>query len=297
MVVPQLRYRTGMNVNCSVRSACCVEHKERRTQCTCTHAAGISQDLRLTFVVRVPWRGGTCWLFFCRGGSGHGDFHEEGAPPPLNSGGTEITSKVPDSVIGETLSVQGTVEFKELLRIDGHFEGGWGWRRSRSSVSCATCGASLPLFPAARTAPFDEVAVRVGPASQTLNGSIGVNPGRTLLFDAQPPTWPHQLEIVRPRRRRMPRHGLQLLSLSPFAAGLTGPPALVKTMSRRPQRPFSAARDVQRAREALLSLGFRSAGVRPSFPPQPLPRHLYTRTRSMIIVLVFTVVRSVFSPP
>lgn len=30
--------------------------------------------------------------------------------------------QTPDNVIGETLVVQGRVEFKNLLRIDGHFE-------------------------------------------------------------------------------------------------------------------------------------------------------------------------------
>lgn len=34
-----------------------------------------------------------------------------------------ITTQTPDNVIGETLVVQGRVEFKNLLRIDGHFEG------------------------------------------------------------------------------------------------------------------------------------------------------------------------------
>lgn len=30
--------------------------------------------------------------------------------------------QTPDNVIGETLVVQGRVEFQNLLRIDGHFE-------------------------------------------------------------------------------------------------------------------------------------------------------------------------------
>lgn len=33
-----------------------------------------------------------------------------------------ITMQTPDNVIGETLVVQGRVEFQNLLRIDGHFE-------------------------------------------------------------------------------------------------------------------------------------------------------------------------------
>lgn len=38
--------------------------------------------------------------------------------PPV----TSITMQTPDNVIGETLVVQGRVEFQNLLRIDGHFE-------------------------------------------------------------------------------------------------------------------------------------------------------------------------------
>ncbi|CAM9264501.1 unnamed protein product [Scytosiphon promiscuus] len=52
------------------------------------------------------------------------------APPsvastPSNVGGdsSNITTQTPDNVIGETLVVQGRVEFQKLLRIDGHFEG------------------------------------------------------------------------------------------------------------------------------------------------------------------------------
>ncbi|CAM9890753.1 unnamed protein product, partial [Hapterophycus canaliculatus] len=52
------------------------------------------------------------------------------APPsvastPGNIGGDSpsITTQTPDNVIGETLVVQGRVEFQKLLRIDGHFEG------------------------------------------------------------------------------------------------------------------------------------------------------------------------------
>lgn len=39
-------------------------------------------------------------------------------PVPVSS----ITSQTPENVIGETLVVQGRVEFQNLLRIDGHFE-------------------------------------------------------------------------------------------------------------------------------------------------------------------------------
>eukprot|EP00903_Cladosiphon_okamuranus_P006905 g6720.t1 len=54
---------------------------------------------------------------FLRGGSDNGDFSQ-------GSGSSEdIKTQIPDSIIGDTLSVQGTVEFKHLLRIDGHFEG------------------------------------------------------------------------------------------------------------------------------------------------------------------------------
>lgn len=35
---------------------------------------------------------------------------------------SSITMQTPDNVIGETLVVQGRVEFQNLLRIDGHFE-------------------------------------------------------------------------------------------------------------------------------------------------------------------------------
>eukprot|EP00752_Nemacystus_decipiens_P006865 g6166.t1 len=52
---------------------------------------------------------------FLRGGSDSGVFG--------SNSGEDIKTQVPDSIIGETLSVQGTVEFKHLLRIDGHFEG------------------------------------------------------------------------------------------------------------------------------------------------------------------------------
>ncbi|CAN0134970.1 unnamed protein product [Pylaiella littoralis] len=44
---------------------------------------------------------------------------------PGNAGSdtSSITTQTPDNVIGETLVVQGRVEFQNLLRIDGHFEG------------------------------------------------------------------------------------------------------------------------------------------------------------------------------
>lgn len=46
------------------------------------------------------------------------------ASTPGNSSDTSsITTQTPDNVIGETLVVQGRVEFQNLLRIDGHFEG------------------------------------------------------------------------------------------------------------------------------------------------------------------------------
>lgn len=44
-------------------------------------------------------------------------------PGHTTSDTTSITTQTPDNVIGETLVVQGRVEFKNLLRIDGHFEG------------------------------------------------------------------------------------------------------------------------------------------------------------------------------
>lgn len=66
----------------------------------------------LLTVCCVCWR--TCFAWLGRGG---GEFGESGSSE-------DIKTQVPDSIIGETLSVQGTVEFKHLLRIDGHFEGG-----------------------------------------------------------------------------------------------------------------------------------------------------------------------------
>ncbi|CAM9374632.1 unnamed protein product [Ectocarpus sp. 4 AP-2014] len=44
-------------------------------------------------------------------------------PGNKSSDTTTITTQTPDNVIGETLVVQGRVEFQNLLRIDGHFEG------------------------------------------------------------------------------------------------------------------------------------------------------------------------------
>lgn len=44
-------------------------------------------------------------------------------PAKKSSDTTTITTQTPDNVIGETLVVQGRVEFQNLLRIDGHFEG------------------------------------------------------------------------------------------------------------------------------------------------------------------------------
>eukprot|EP00752_Nemacystus_decipiens_P017952 g16091.t1 len=44
-------------------------------------------------------------------------------PGHTSSDSSSITTQTPDNVIGETLVVQGRVEFKNLLRIDGHFEG------------------------------------------------------------------------------------------------------------------------------------------------------------------------------
>lgn len=44
-------------------------------------------------------------------------------PGHVSSDTSNITTQTPDNVIGETLVVQGRVEFKNLLRIDGHFEG------------------------------------------------------------------------------------------------------------------------------------------------------------------------------
>ncbi|CAM9519977.1 unnamed protein product [Pylaiella littoralis] len=55
--------------------------------------------------------------FFGGGGS------EKPDPPTASEETPSITSQTPDSVIGETLVIQGTVEFKTLLRIDGRFEG------------------------------------------------------------------------------------------------------------------------------------------------------------------------------
>ncbi|CAM9290199.1 unnamed protein product, partial [Laminaria digitata] len=45
------------------------------------------------------------------------------AAPSVISESSSITMQTPDNVIGETLVVQGRVEFQNLLRIDGHFEG------------------------------------------------------------------------------------------------------------------------------------------------------------------------------
>lgn len=44
------------------------------------------------------------------------------AAPSVISESSSITMQTPDNVIGETLVVQGRVEFQNLLRIDGHFE-------------------------------------------------------------------------------------------------------------------------------------------------------------------------------
>lgn len=44
-------------------------------------------------------------------------------PGNVGSDSSSITTQTPDNVIGETLVVQGRVEFQKLLRIDGHFEG------------------------------------------------------------------------------------------------------------------------------------------------------------------------------
>lgn len=43
-------------------------------------------------------------------------------PTTSSSETPSITMQTPDNVIGETLVVQGRVEFQNLLRIDGHFE-------------------------------------------------------------------------------------------------------------------------------------------------------------------------------
>lgn len=44
------------------------------------------------------------------------------APPKPAPQPSSITSQTPENVIGETLVVQGRIEFQNLLRIDGHFE-------------------------------------------------------------------------------------------------------------------------------------------------------------------------------
>lgn len=41
---------------------------------------------------------------------------------PKDTSEPPITMQTPDNVIGETLVVQGRIEFQNLLRIDGHFE-------------------------------------------------------------------------------------------------------------------------------------------------------------------------------
>ncbi|CAN0092653.1 unnamed protein product [Discosporangium mesarthrocarpum] len=43
--------------------------------------------------------------------------------PPPRQEDLDITMRVPENVIGETLTINGRVEFDNLLRIDGHFEG------------------------------------------------------------------------------------------------------------------------------------------------------------------------------
>ena len=61
-------------------------------------------------------------------------------PGHTTSDTTSITTQTPDNVIGETLVVQGRVEFKNLLRIDGHFEGA-----SPSSKKHRTPQEKLPV--------------------------------------------------------------------------------------------------------------------------------------------------------
>lgn len=54
------------------------------------------------------------------------DLHQEPTPVAATKTASNetpsITMQTPDNVIGETLVVQGRVEFQNLLRIDGHFE-------------------------------------------------------------------------------------------------------------------------------------------------------------------------------
>lgn len=61
-------------------------------------------------------------------------FRGGGSEEPDPSGeGLDITDRTPDSVIGETLVIRGTVEFKNLLRIDGHFAGKRVYHNSRTN--------------------------------------------------------------------------------------------------------------------------------------------------------------------
>lgn len=66
----------------------------------------------------VPWRSQEPSLV-ARGGAAS----VNSTPGNAGSDTSSITTQTPDNVIGETLVVQGRVEFQNLLRIDGHFEG------------------------------------------------------------------------------------------------------------------------------------------------------------------------------